>query len=229
MRILLIEDNTRLAELIGTGLRNNGFVIDSFATLADADAALGTVSYEAMILDRGLPDGEGIDFLRKIRKDGKKLPVLVLTARDGIDDRVHGLNAGADDYLLKPFAMEELTARLRALLRRPGHSLGVVLTCGDLAFDTAEREVKIQGNVVSMPKREMEVLEQLLRRPGRVVAKRNLEDSLYGFDDDVTTNSLEAVVSRLRKRLLQAEAAVTVHTLRGVGYMLIEEGAVEQG
>jgi DNA-binding response OmpR family regulator len=227
MRLLLIEDSQRLAELIVTGLKDGGFTVDSFLTLADAEAALSTVAYEAMILDRGLPDGEGLDFLRGLRKDGRKLPVLVLTARDGINDRVQGLNAGADDYLLKPFAMEELIARLRALLRRPGHALGVVLACGDLSLDTAEREVTVAGNPVGMPKREMEVLEQLLRRSGRVVSKRNLEDSLYGFDDEVTPNSVEAIVSRLRKRLLQAGAKVVVHTLRGVGYMLIEEGAVE--
>lgn len=222
MRILLVEDNDRLSELVSTGLRSGGFAVDAFGCLADAEAALQTVRYEAVVLDLGLPDGDGLDLLKAVRARGNSLPVLVLTAREGIDDRVRGLNAGADDYLLKPFAMEELVARIRALLRRPGHALGVVLTCGDLSMDTSSREVTVRAAALPMPRRETSALEQLLRRVGRVVPKRTIEEGLYGFEDDVSSNSVEVLVSRLRKRLQQAEAGVSIHTLRGLGYMLIE-------
>jgi DNA-binding response OmpR family regulator len=222
MRILLVEDNERLLHLVAAGLRAGGFTTDGFATLADAEEVLATVTYDAVVLDLGLPDGDGLDLLKRMRGRGVPVPVLVLTARDGIDDRVRGLDAGADDYLLKPFAMEELVARVRALLRRPGHALGVVLSCGDVALDTVSRQVSIAGQVVSLSPRETEMLEHLLRRSGRVVPKRALEEGLYGFEDDVSSNIVEAVVSRLRKRLAQAGAQAVIHTLRGVGYMLAE-------
>lgn len=222
MRILLIEDNDRLADLVGKGLKAGGFAVDSFPTVADADAALASVDYQAAILDLGLPDGDGLDLLKGLRQRGSSLPVLVLTARDGVEDRVRGLNAGADDYVLKPFAMEELLARLRAVLRRPGQALGVQLVCGNVSLDTVSREVTVNGQMVSMPRRETDMLEQLLRRAGRVVRKRALEEGLYGFDDEVSSNSVEALMSRLRKRLQETTASVSVHTLRGVGYMLAE-------
>lgn len=224
MRILLVEDNDRLAELTAKGLKAGGFAVDSFPTLADADAALVSVDYDAVILDLGLPDGDGLDLLKILRQRGGKLPVLVLTARDGVKDRVLGLNAGADDYLLKPFAMEELLARVRALLRRPEEVLGVQLGCGGTCLDTVSREVTINGTIVPVPRRETDMLEQLLRRSQRVVSKRTLEEGLYGFDDDASSNSVEVLISRLRKRLRQNGAGVSIHTLRGVGYMLAETG-----
>ncbi|EME68480.1 response regulator [Paramagnetospirillum caucaseum] len=222
MRILLVEDNDRLAEFISSGLRNAGFVPDVFGTVADASAAFDAAAYQAAIVDLGLPDGDGLDIVRAQRAKAAPCPMMVLTARDGVSDRVSGLNAGADDYLLKPFAMEELIARLRAILRRPGAALSVELSLSNLAFDTAGREVRVDGKVVSMPRREMEMLEHLLRRSGKVVSKRSLEEGLYGFDDDVTPNSVEVLVSRLRKRLQQSGAQVGVHTLRGIGYMLAD-------
>lgn len=225
MRILLVEDNDRLADLVGQGLRAGGFAVDAFNCLGDADAAMATVPYDAAILDLGLPDGDGLDLLRTARQRGSSLPVLVLTARDGVDDRVRGLNVGADDYVVKPFAMAELLARVRALLRRPGNALGVRLTCGQVTMDTTSREVWIGETLVALPRRETEMLEQLLRRAGRVVPKRSLEEGLYGFDDDVSANTVEVLMSRLRKRLVQTGADVTIHTLRGVGYMLAETEA----
>lgn len=222
MRILLVEDNDRLVELVGQGLRAGGFAVDAFQTLGDADAALASVPYDMAIFDLGLPDGNGLDLLKRARQRGQKLPILVLTARDGVDDRVRGLNAGADDYVLKPFAMEELLARVRALLRRPGEALGVELSCGKVRLDTISREVWVDGSVIAVPRRETEMLEQLLRRAGRVLPKRALEEGLYSFDDDVSSNTIEVLMSRLRKRLIQTGADVTIHTLRGVGYMLAE-------
>lgn len=225
MRILLVEDNARLAELVAQGLRAGGFAVDAFDTAGDAEAALDSVAYQVVILDLGLPDGDGLELLRRARARGNGVPVLVLTARDGVEDRVRGLNAGADDYLLKPFAMEELLARIRALLRRPGASLGVTLGCGRVSLDTVTREVSVDGTAVQVPRRETDMLEQLLRRAGRVVPKRALEEGLYGFDDDVSSNTVEVLMSRLRKRLTGAQAGVVIHTLRGVGYMLAEAEA----
>lgn len=225
MRILLVEDNERLAELVCEGLRAGGFVTDTFDCVADGDAALASVTYDAVILDLGLPDGDGLDLLKAARQRGQTMPVLVLTARDGVEDRVRGLNGGADDYLVKPFAMEELLARIRALLRRPGAALGVQLSCGRMVLDTAAREVRVDGTVVNVPRRELELLEQLLRRAGRVVPKRSLEEGLYGFDDDVSSNTVEVLLSRLRKRLTQSGSGLSIHTLRGVGYMLAEDDA----
>ena len=227
MRILLVEDNDRLAELIGKGLRAGGFAVDSFPTLADAEAALASVDYQVVILDLGLPDGDGLTLLKNARQRGLSTPFLVLTARDGVEHRVMGLNAGADDYVLKPFAMEELLARVRALLRRPGQALGVQLVCGKVCLDTVSREFTVDGVLVPIPRRETDMLEQLLRRSGRVVPKPALEDGLYSFDDEVSSNSVEVLMSRLRKRLQQADAGVSIHTLRGVGYMLAEIQEVE--
>lgn len=220
MRVLLVEDNLRLSTLVRRGLEKEDFTVDGVGTIADADAALGTVPYDVVILDLGLPDGDGLDLLRGMRAGGSHVPVLVLTARDGVDDRVKGLNAGADDYLLKPFAVEELTARLRALLRRPDGALGLSLTAGNITFDTTAREVRVGKKLLKISKKEMGVLEQLMRRSGRVVPKDMLESKLYGFDDEVSANSLEASISRLRKRLSLVDAAVSIHTLRGVGYLL---------
>ncbi|MFN3077498.1 MAG: response regulator transcription factor [Alphaproteobacteria bacterium] len=222
MRILLVEDNGRLTELVVAGLQKAGFAVDAFSTGAEARAALSGARYDVVALDLGLPDMDGLELLREVRNRGDHTPVLILTARDGIDDRVGGLNSGADDYLLKPFAMEELVARLRALLRRPGEGLGVTLTLGNLSYDTVAREVRVDGGLVGLSRRETEVLEHLLRRAGRVVPKSVIEDGIYGIGEEVTSNSVEALVSRLRKRLLAVNANLSVHTMRGIGYLLME-------
>lgn len=223
MRLLLIEDNLRLSALVCRSLENEGFAVDAVGSLAESEAAVETACYDAVILDLGLPDGNGIDFLKTLRQREDMTPVLILTARDGVEDRVMGLNAGADDYLLKPFATEELVARVRALLRRPGGALGVSLKAGNISFDTTSREVRVDDTLINISRREMGVLEQLMRRPGRVVPKDTLEEKLYGFDEGVSSNSVEVHISRLRKRLTNYEASVTIHTLRGVGYLLAEE------
>ncbi len=220
MRILLIEDNRRLSEFITQGLKLEGMAVDCFGTVKDGLAALTTVSYDAVILDLGLPDGDGMEVLRQGRSQGVQAPVLVLTARDGIKDRVDGLNAGADDYLAKPFAMEELLARLKALMRRPGSALGATLELANIRFDTIAREVQIDGQVISMPRRELDLLEHLLRRAGRVVPKQWLEDELYAYGEEVASNSIEVAIHRLRKRLDGATASARIHTLRGVGYLI---------
>lgn len=220
MRILIVEDNRRLAQLIAKGCGKEGFAADCCADLEGAQAALAATRYDAVILDLGLPDGDGLDLLAGLRGDGSDMPVLVLTARDALEARVEGLNAGADDYLLKPFAMEELVARLRALLRRPGKALGRVLSAGNVALDTVGREVSVAGAPVAFSKRETDLLEILLRRQGRVVPKETIEQGLHAFDDEVSSNTVEVSVHRLRKRLMEAGATAEIHTLRGIGYLL---------
>lgn len=222
MRLLLVEDNERLVEALKKGMEREGFALDCFDTVEDGESALHTVRYDALILDLGLPDGDGLSLLKGLRARGESTPVIILTARDAVEDRVRGLDHGADDYLLKPFALEELVARVRALLRRPGGVLGMTLTAGNVSFDTSAREVRVGERPIAISRREMGVLEQLMRRNGRVVPKDVLEDSLYGFEEEVSSNSVEVHISRLRKRLGNAGASVSVHTLRGVGYLLSE-------
>jgi len=222
MRLLLIEDNDRLAGGISQGLTAAGFVVDHVGLAAEAAAALATHRYDVLVLDLGLPDADGMEFLAATRAGGNHVPILVLTARDGLPDRVKGLNAGADDYLLKPFAMDELVARLKALLRRPGAVLGSLLEAGNLRLDTINRAVEVDGRPLLLGRRELGVLELLMRRAGRVVSKSALEDGLYGFDDQASANSVEAHISRLRKKLETVGATFVIHTVRGVGYLLTE-------
>jgi len=220
MRVLLAEDNVRLASLINDSLTEEGFALDWFATLDGAKEAAAAINYDIALLDLGMPDGDGIDFIRTIRRSGNPTPILVITARNGLDDRVRGLDSGADDYLVKPFEMPELAARCRALLRRPGACLGTTLTVANLEFDSAEREVRVSGIVIRVSPRELDLLEHLMRRVGHVVTKESLEEALYSLSADVTPNALEAAVSRLRRRLATAKAGVILHTAHGVGYML---------
>ena len=220
MRLLLVEDTERLASHIRNALSEAGFAVDWFARAADAIGAIDTVSYDGIVLDLGLPDADGSTVLERMRQTGRTIPVLILTARDSVEHRVIGLNAGADDYLTKPFAMAELIARVRALLRRPGGTLGKRLAAGNVAFDTATRDVMVAGKPLTMPRHELSILEQLMRRQGRVVSKRDLESSLYGFDDDIASNSVEVHMHRLRRRLAGAGAALSITTLRGIGYLL---------
>ena len=223
MRVLLVEDNRRLAGFVVEGLRGGGFTVDAFETGEDAKAALATVRYDAVVLDLGLPDIDGMKLLAEIRRGRNSIPVLVLTARDGIGDRVAGLNAGADDYVLKPFAMEELVARLRALLRRPSEALDATLAVGNVELDTVAREFRVDQRCVPLSRRELGLLEQLMRRQGRVVSRGSIDERVYGMDDEVSSNSIEVIVSRLRKSLRLAKARVQILTFRGIGYMLCEE------
>ncbi len=223
MRLLLIEDNDRLSGFLIKGLTAAGFTADRVARLDEASAALAAAHFDILVLDLGLPDGDGGEWLVGRRAAGDCLPVLVLTARATTADKVKGLNAGADDYLAKPFEMAELVARLKALLRRPGGVLALTLELGNLRFDMTHREASVAGRVLALSHSELKLLELLLRRAGRVVPRRVLEEGLYGFDDHVGPNYLEAHVSRLRKKLDAASAGVQIHTLRGVGYLAGEQ------
>ena len=225
MRLLFIEDNPKLAQHTAKGLEKAGFAVDHVSLGEDAVAAAETTHYDIALLDLGLPDIDGMTVLERIRQSGNELPILILTARDDLQDRIDGLNRGADDYLLKPFAFDELTARIKALLRRPGHILGLKLETGNLSFDTLAREVTVDDQTVRLSRRELDILEQLMRRAGRIVPKDVLEDSIYGFDREVSSNSIEVALHRLRKRLQNAGASATIHTMRGIGYILEADGA----
>ncbi|MDI4665677.1 response regulator transcription factor [Xanthobacter autotrophicus] len=232
MRVLLAEDNPRFANLIAEGLEAEGFVLDRFGSLSAARESVALDRYDLFLIDLGMPDGDGIDFVRAVRRAGNTTPILVITARNGLGDRVGGLDSGADDYLVKPFDMPELAARCRALLRRPGGCLGTTLNVENLEFDTIAREVRISSRVIHVPPRECDLLERLMRRAGHVVSKASLEDTMYALSSEVSPNALEAVVSRLRRRLAAEKARVVLHTAHGIGYMLAsaaQTGRVERG
>ena len=220
MRILLVEDHCRLADSITKGLARVGFGVDAFATAADGINAAKSITYDAIILDLGLPDRDGLSVLAELRHSDSAPPILVLTARDGVEDRVAGLDAGADDYVAKPFAMTELAARLRALLRRPGRSLSALLTVGNLCLDVGVRQLTVNGSTVHFSAREIQLLELLMRREGQVISRGSLEDSLYGLSKNVSPNSIEVLISRVRRRLQSIDAGCSIHTLHGIGYLL---------
>ena len=223
MRVLVVEDEPELSALLRGALEQGGFVTDAAASVADANEHLKSAEYDAAILDLGLPDGDGLALLRALRRAGNTLPVLILTARDAPEDRVRGLDTGADDYVVKPFHLAEILSRVRALLRRPNAALGVRLVAGNLVFDTPTRAVEVGGVAMPLPARETALLEMLLRRQGRVVAREALESGMYGFDTPTGPNAMEVAVHRLRRHLQEAGASARVRTVRGVGYMLTAE------
>lgn len=221
MRILLIEDDSALAEALGAALLQRGLTVDHAASLDEAEAYMAAVDHAAILLDLGLPDGDGLAWLRRRRAGGETRPVLALTARGSVEARVRGLHDGADDYIVKPFDADELHARLLAVLRRQGGYLGVSLTCARLTFDVETRTVRVGETVLTLSLRETELLELLLRRAGNVVPKRVVEDQLFGAGSDQgSRNAVEVYVHRLRKRLDEAGTGARIETVRGVGYLL---------
>lgn len=223
MRLLLVEDDPDLGEALVANLARDGFAVDRVADLASAEAALAASPYDLVLLDLGLPDGDGLELLRRLRRRRSNLPVLVLTARDAVEERVAGLEAGADDYLVKPFAHAELVARIRAVLRRPGRDLGAAIEVGRLLLEPATGHVEVGGRPLLLPRRERMLLEALMRRAGRVVTRRVLEEALWDQDSEIESNTLESHVSRLRKKLVDSAAGVQIRTVRGVGYLLEAE------
>ncbi len=221
MRLLLIEDHHAMREMMNAHLRERGFAVDAFARGADALAASCRTEYDAAILDLGLPDIDGLELLRRLRAgDAAELPVIILTARDAVTDRVHGLDAGADDYVLKPFDLAEFDARLRTVLRRPGPRRTTVELFGDISFDTASRSATVGRTPLDLTRREACLLEELIRADGRTVVRDVLEERLYGSNEKASANALEAIVSRVRRRLAAAASAARIETTRGIGYRL---------
>lgn len=216
MRLLLAEDDSLLGEGIVTALRRAGYSVDWFRDGATVGPALQNEHFDLVVLDLGLPKMDGLDVLRQIRKRGDATPVLVLTARDDVEDRVAGLDAGADDYLGKPFSTDELLARLRALQRRRGGRANNVLQHGNLTVDLASHRVEMSGEPIMLPRREFALLQALLEHRGNILSREQLEQTLYSWEDEVGSNTIEVHVHHLRKKL----GNEVIRTVRGIGYTI---------
>ncbi|CAN5449008.1 response regulator [soil metagenome] len=222
MRVLLVEDDELLGDGVRAGLTQQGYVVDWLKDGLSAIQALRMETFDLIVLDLGLPKAPGMTVLQTLRADGIATPVLILTARETVDDRVKGLDSGADDYLTKPFDLPELCARLRALQRRFSHRADSLLTYGYITLDPASHEVKMKGELVSIPRREFALLQKLLENAGQVLSREQLTQSLYGWEEDVDSNALEVHIHNLRKKL----GANLIRTIRGVGYMAEREEGV---
>lgn len=223
MRVLLVEDEPEMASALRDVLARHDMILDHALTLAEAESVAEIYSHDVMILDRQLPDGDGLTLIPKLRARNNLVPVLVLTARGEIEDRVEGLDVGADDYLAKPFAVEELLARLRALMRRPSNLQSEIVKAGRLSHDFVNHDASVDGNTLDLTRREVLVLEALLRRLGRMVARGALMDAVFAMDDEVQPNALDTQISRLRRKLGEAGSGLVINGVRGVGYLLREE------
>lgn len=223
MRLLLIEDERELAAALSAALSKHGIVTDHTMYLADAHELVLQNDYDAILLDRRLPDGEGLTFIPILRGAGNDTPIIVLTARNEPMERVAGLDFGADDYLGKPFLVEELMARVRALLRRPSGVIDQDVKIGRLSIDPLNLTVKIGSDTLEIPRRELLVLQALAKRKGKTVLRSTLEQAVYNYEEEIQSNALDAHISRLRKRLSDVDAGTTIHNIRGVGYLLKEE------
>jgi len=216
MRLLLVEDDAMIGDSVRRGLYQDGFAVDWVRDGRAAELALGNEVYDLLLLDLGLPKKEGLDVLRTLRQKGSSVPVLILTARDAVADRVRGLDAGADDYLVKPFDLDELSARIRALLRRRAGRAEPVIQLGALTLNPATHEVTLNGAPVALSGREFALLAALADRPGAVLSREQLEEKLYGWDREVGSNTVEVHIHALRRKLGQE----FIKNVRGVGYMV---------
>ncbi|HDX8381089.1 TPA: response regulator transcription factor [Aeromonas salmonicida] len=226
-RILLLEDHERLALLICKGLVSAGIVADVFSRIDHALVALQQVQYQALVIDRGVPDGDGLSLLRRLRAAGNSIPCLVLTARTALNDRVEGLDAGADDYLAKPFAMEEMVARVRALLRRPADARSLEPHCGDLILRPADSLVCCGDKSEVLAQAELQIMLLLVRKYKESVRHSALEAAGWGFKDAVTPNALDVALHRIRRKLIMIGSCLQIVNIRGVGYVLQEKKSVK--
>lgn len=216
MRLLLVEDDTMIGQAVQALLRTDGYVVDWVEDGAQADAALLAYTYDLVLLDLGLPKVDGLQVLRQLRARKITMPVLITTARDAVRDRIAGLDAGADDYVIKPYDMDELLARIRALTRRASGQLDAVYEHNGVVLNPQTREASVDGQPVSLSGREWAVLQALLSRPGATLSRQQLEDKLYGWGDEVSSNAIEVYIHGLRKKL----GAAAVLNVRGLGYMV---------
>jgi len=216
MRLLLVEDDTMIGAGIQKGLRQDGFSVDWVRDGKSAEAALGANVYDVLLLDLGLPGKAGTEVLKTLRRSGNEIPVLIITARDAVSDRIAGLDAGADDYLVKPFDLDEAAARIRAVHRRHVGRARSVINVGPLTLDTASRRATLHGREIALSARELALLEALLDRPGAILSRAQLEERIYGWGQEVESNAVEVYVHSLRKKL----GADFIKTVRGVGYLI---------
>jgi len=221
MRVLVIEDDSKIASFVVNGLKQNGFAVDHASDGEKGLALAGAVTYDVAVLDIMLPKLDGLSLLRQLRQDKIHTPVLILSAKASVDDRVKGLQAGGDDYLTKPFAFSELLARVQALIRRASHTTEPTkLSAGDLTMDLLTREVARSGQKIELQAREFALLELLLRHPGRVVTKTMILEHLWDYSFDPQTNVVDVLVHRLRAKVDKDFSAKLIHTIRGVGYVV---------
>ena len=216
MRVLLVEDEPHLGAALQEHLRAAGHAVDWFELLEPTEHAVLTVSYDALLLDLHLPDGRGLEFLRRLRRRGDHLPVIILTARDLVSDRIEGLKAGADDYVVKPFDLDEVTARLDAVSRRYVGRLTSVLQVGSVELEHESKTARLNGQAVELSAREWAVIDVLARRPHSIVSKEQIEDALYAFGEEIESNTIEVYISRIRRKL----GRDFIRTIRGLGYRL---------
>ncbi|WP_100636803.1 response regulator transcription factor [Marinomonas sp. ef1] len=216
MRVLLIEDTTGLGEAVRDQIRDDGHAVDWVQSLSFAEASVKATSYNLILLDLMLPDGNGFDFLKSLRKSGDSTPVIILTARDQVSDRIEGLNAGADDYLVKPFDLSELSARVGAVARRYRGDPNPLVKIGHLEIDLSEHRIKANGQTVELTAREWALFEGFVQRPGTLLSRSQLEDRLYQFGAEIESNTIEVYISRLRKKL----GRDVIITVRNMGYRL---------
>lgn len=208
--------------MVRTALERQGFVVDLVSTVAMAEEAIALIEHDVVLLDRQLADGDGIELIPMLRRHRPGVPVIVISALGKPLDRIHGLEQGADDYLAKPFLIEELVARMRAVLRRPTQMQDQAIAFGNVSFDVLGGEAEVDGHPLVLQRRERLALEALMRRAGQTLRRSSLEESMYGADDEIQSNSLEAIISRLRRKLTDMGANVEIHPVRGVGYLLRE-------
>jgi DNA-binding response OmpR family regulator len=218
----VVEDEAQLGRTLQTRLQEAGFIVDLVGCAAEAEAAAATAPFALIILDRRLPDGDGLDSIKALRRELPGVRIIMLTALDSTSQKILGLDAGADDYLTKPFEPDELVARVRAALRRPGAAAQPPIICANLCYDPNHREFTINGEVFVLKRREHLILESLMTRSRRVVQREFFMETAYGFDDDIQSNTLDAHISRLRAKLGELGASVQIRPVRGVGYMLTE-------
>jgi DNA-binding response OmpR family regulator len=223
MRLLLVEDEKEMADALSSALSKQGIVIDNAMLLADAYELSRQKTYDVILLDRRLPDGEGLNFIPKLRRAGVSTPVIVLTARNDPKERIEGLDGGADDYLGKPFLVDELMARVRAVLRRSPTVEEPHVKAGRMIVDPLNLTVTLDGTPFDLPRRELLVLIALVKRKGKTVLRSVLESAVYNYEEEIQSNALDAHISRLRKRLADSSAGVSVHNIRGVGYLLKDD------
>jgi len=223
MRLLLVEDDADVARFVRKGLQEQAYAVDVASDGEDALYLASLSGYDAIILDLMIPPPEGLAVCRTLRSEGSHVPILMLTARDAVHDRVAGLDAGADDYLAKPFEFGELVARIRALLRRGGATIPTVLTAGDLRIDTGSHRITVAGRPLTLTTKEYSVLEYLTRNIGRIVTREEIAEHVWGQEFDPFSNLIETYINRLRRHLERVSAKKFIHTVRGAGYMLEAE------